>query len=282
LVPRIFAEGVVSTSKDEINAAFSPDGSEFFFSRDTYQSNSAAGRDYTIMYMRQTTVGWTKPLVAPFSQDFMNADLSVSYDNEFLFFCSDRPIRGNLSREDNANIWFVERTQDGWSDPIYGGDVLNSPQDEWYPTVTQNGTVYFSSTRHSDTHGDIFKATFSQGSFADVERIGSPISTGFGESDVFIARDESFMIVSSSDRPEGLGSADLYVSFKGGDGRWTELTNMGSPINTETAEYTPMVSPDGEYLFFTSRRLGNDDIYWVSTAILNRFRELKKRGAREP
>ena len=87
LVPEIFAEGIVSTSKDEINAVFSPDGKEFYFSKDTYQNRSSVGRDYTIMYMKQTKNGWIKPQVAPFSRKYMNADMSITHDNRFLFFC---------------------------------------------------------------------------------------------------------------------------------------------------------------------------------------------------
>lgn len=48
---------------------------------------------------------------------------------------------------------------------------------------------------------------------------------------------------------------------------------MGAPINTEELEYCPMVSPDEKYLFFTSSRRGNDDIYWISSEILNKYRK---------
>jgi Tol biopolymer transport system component len=272
LVPEIFAENIVSTPKDEINAVFSPDGKEFYFSRDTYKNKSSAGRDYTIMYLKHTDNGWSKPQETSFSKEYMNADMFITHDNRYLFFCSDRPKGSSLVREDNSNIWYVKRIQGGWSEPIYAGDLLNTPNDEWYPSITQNNLIYFSSNRNPDTQSDIYKITFDDSEFINLENVGSPINTKFRENDVFISKDESYMIVSSSDRQDGLGSGDLYISFKQSDGSWTKLKNMAAPINSEELEYCPIVSPDGKYLFFSSRRRGNDDIYWVSSEIIELLR----------
>ena len=43
---------------------------------------------------------------------------------------------------------------------------------------------------------------------------------------------------------------------------------MGPTINSEETEYGPMLSPDGKYLFFTSTRSGDGDIYWMDAAII--------------
>jgi Tol biopolymer transport system component len=43
---------------------------------------------------------------------------------------------------------------------------------------------------------------------------------------------------------------------------------MGEKINSSTSDYTPMLSPDGKYLFFTSGRSGVDDIYWIDAIII--------------
>jgi hypothetical protein len=57
LEPRIFAEGVISTSARELNSVFSPDGSLFLFTRrddtDTYR----------IMETRNGPGGWSSPSV---------------------------------------------------------------------------------------------------------------------------------------------------------------------------------------------------------------------------
>ena len=43
---------------------------------------------------------------------------------------------------------------------------------------------------------------------------------------------------------------------------------MGDVLNSPDIDYCPMVSPDGEVLFFSR---GND-IYWVDAQIIEQFR----------
>jgi hypothetical protein len=92
-----------------------------------------------------------------------------------------------------------------------------------------------------------------------------------------VAPDESWLVITSS-RPDGVGGGDLYVSFRGDDGRWSEPQLLPSTINSELLDYCPMGTPDGRYLFF-SRRTGDSwdeadagDVYWVDTAVIERMR----------
>lgn len=61
---------------------------------------------------------------------------------------------------------------------------------------------------------------------------------------------------------------DLFVSHKSKDGKWTKAVALGPEINTTTNEGASAISPDGNYLFFTScdRRdsKGSCDIYIAS------------------
>jgi hypothetical protein len=43
---------------------------------------------------------------------------------------------------------------------------------------------------------------------------------------------------------------------------------MGKDINTKGMEFTPMVTHDGKYLFFTRSDGIDSDIYWVSTELI--------------
>jgi len=47
---------------------------------------------------------------------------------------------------------------------------------------------------------------------------------------------------------------------------------MGKTINSSAYEYCPMLSPDGKYLFFTSKKTGNGDIYWVDARIIEHLK----------
>ena len=144
--------------------------------------------------------------------------------------------------------------------------------DDSYPTLTTRGDLYFCSRREGGKgRHDIYRARLVNGRFERSENLGSPINTEQSDFDPFIAPDESYIIFASA-RPGGVGNADLYISFRGNEGSWSEPRNMGAPVNTPYLEYAPMLSPDGKYLFFTSGRGGADDIYWVDARVIDALR----------
>ena len=55
-------------------------------------------------------------------------------------------------------------------------------------------------------------------------------------------------------RPDCIsGSGDLFLSYRK-DGAWTKPINLGNEINSPREEYSPVISPDGKYFFFSSSR----------------------------
>ena len=269
ITPEIFAPGTVSTDKDEINAVFSPDGKTFYFSRHTYSNLSKAGKDYTIYYMKAGKNGWTKPQIIPFAGDYMNADMALSADGKQLFFCSDRPARKGEPRKPDADIWMVDVLPDGWSEPVNLGPAINSENNEWYPCLAKNGTLYFSSSRE-DGQGksDLYRSKKVNGVYQPAESLKGMINTKYREGDVYIAPDESFLIVTSSDRPDTFGKGDLYISYRNNNDKWSKAVNLGKQINSITHDYCPMISPDFKYLFFSNSTSENDDIYWVDAQVI--------------
>jgi Tol biopolymer transport system component len=271
--PKIFAPHIISTDKDEINGVFSPDGREFYFSRDTYRNRSEAGKEYHILFSKQKNNKWTSPVTASFSGEYMDADMCFDQNGRFMIFCSDRPVGKNGKRKSDSDLWMVKKTASGWSIPEHLGFTVNSLKNEWYPCLTGNNTLYFSSSREGG-HGssDIYRSEYQNGIFQKPENIGIPVNSEFNENDIYVSPDETFLIVISSRRPDTLGSGDMYISFWERD-QWTVPQNMGEPFNSSELEYCPMQTPDGKYLFFTSRRRGNDDIYWISTDIIQSYKK---------
>jgi hypothetical protein len=65
----------------------------------------------------------------------------------------------------------------------------------------------------------------------------------------------------ASDRPDGFGGFDIYVSYKRA-GKWSEPENLGDKINTQGDEITPFIL--GSVLYFSSNwhwGLGGYDIF---------------------
>jgi hypothetical protein len=115
-------------------------------------------------------------------------------------------------------------------------------------------------------------ANFADGKYADPIFLGSDINSEKHDWDAYIAPDESYIVFSSLGREDTHGTMDLYISFKKEDGNWTQSKNMGLDVNSAFDEICPSVTLDGNYLFFTSRRKGNSDIYWVSAKIIEELR----------
>ena len=54
---------------------------------------------------------------------------------------------------------------------------------------------------------------------------------------------------------------------------WSPLKNMGSAINSDKRDFCPMVTPDGKYFFFSSKRVGEGDIFWVDGKVIKALRD---------
>jgi len=259
MTPEVFAPGIISTAKNELNSVFSPKGDEFFFSIHT-------GERYVMMYTRQINGVWTKPSVFLFSGEYSDVDMALSPDGNTLYFCSNRP---SIWEGRQMDVWYCLRTSDGWSEPQNLGKPVNSAQDETYPWITANGTMYLASSRAGGMGDkDLYCAILKNGKYAEPVHLGEAINSEFGEGDTYIAPDESYLIVGSWGRPDVYGRGDLYISFKKKDGTWSKIVNMGDTINTSATEYCPVVSPDGKYFFFTR----GGDIFWVDSKIIESYR----------
>ena len=76
----------------------------------------------------------------------------------------------------------------------------------------------------------------------------------------------------------GFGFHDLYISFQNDNGSWSEAQNMGSNINSDYEDFAPLISPDGNYLFYITKKetdLGSNP-YWVDAQIIANYRPDKK------
>ncbi len=269
---RVFSGGFVSTERRELNAAFTPDGRTLFFSRDR------SPRGTRMLMTVRSGDGWQPPVPAPFSLGD-DVDMFVTVDGREVYFCSDAPVPGQPPRdasqpapgEPPVDIWLARRQGDSWGPAEWLGPEINSPAAaDYYPTLTRDGTLYFSSNRPGGLgENDIYRARRVGGRWAPPENLGPVVNSAGREFDPFIAPDESYLIF-ASERPGGLGQSDLYLSVRHADGTWGTPVNLGPAVNSPFGDYTPMLSPDGRYLFLTSGGAGSDDIYWIDASVIRK------------
>ena len=168
----------------------------------------------------------------------------------------------------DIDLWRVVKASDGWAEPERYGPPVNTESFDSWPSLSQDETLYFFSTRDGGLGKlDLNRSVPQDSDYAEVENLGGVINTEFSDHDPFVAPDESYLLFCSN-RPSGFGKNDLFVAYQTKDGAWTTPIKLGNRINSPDDETRPYVTSDGKYLFFNSTRSGSVDIYWVDSKIL--------------
>jgi hypothetical protein len=265
LIPKMFAPNVVSTEVFTHTGVFHPNMKEFYYTAESQHRHGG-----TIMISKLKNGVWTIPKPSNIPGDYREIDPFITQDGTKMFFSSSRTAKENDTIR-NIDMWMMHRKGNSWGEPVHLGIEVNTKDADWFPTVSNKGTLVFSpsSGRESSIVYSIQKNGVYQKPIAFGKNVNSEKAYNY---DPLIAPDESFLIFSSR-REGGLGGPDLYICFKKDDGTWTEAKNMGDTINSKTADYAPSLSPDGKYFFFTSNIAGGSDIYWVSSKVIDNLRE---------
>jgi Tol biopolymer transport system component len=108
--PVVFAEGTISTGDFESHPEFTPDGNTLYFVK-----SDPAFSFWTIYISRWEGSRWSKPVVAPFSGKYRDADPFITRDGKQFFFISDRPVDGKQDR--GMDVWVMQRNGNGWGEP---------------------------------------------------------------------------------------------------------------------------------------------------------------------
>ncbi len=164
--------------------------------------------------------------------------------------------------------------------PINMGDSINSDALEYLPSITVDGNkMVFNKRINGDE--DFYESIKINGVWQGAKMLSGKINTNLNEGAQNISQDGQVLIFTGCNYPEGLGSCDLYISFKDNNGFWSEATNMGPLINTDAWETSPSLSSDKRDLYFASTRpggFGRSDI-WVSHFVNNKWQKPENLGA---
>src|SRR5438477_12575965 len=85
--------------------------------------------------------------------------------------------------------------------------------------MASSGTLYFSGTIAHDESGiDIFVCEFVYGKYTTPKNLGPAINVkGIVNIEAFVSPDEKFLLIGAFNRPDSVGSSDIYVKLQS---RW--------------------------------------------------------------
>ena len=211
-------------------------------------------------------------MTKPFNVGTNCGGASISTDNKLMVLAADRPVPGN---PDNVDLFMTEyhvdnRDEDGipvytWS-PLVPLDGTINTQSGWesQPAISGDGsTLFFASARAESTPDrngnptmDIFLSKRTpEGTWGAAERLPPPINSEAQDKAPFLHPDGRTLYFSSNRQPGG-GGYDLWMSQKDSAGQWMEAVNLGLPLNSSGDEHGLVVSTDGKFGMFASRRDG--------------------------
>ncbi len=255
--PERVQPGVVSLDdRKETFPAIDPRDGSLWFS--VFEDNF---NRQTIMTARPDPAGgWRMAEIAPFSGEYGDRAPRFSRDGSVLVFTSNRPVEG--MPEGDQNLWLVWRGEDGtWGEPKLLGPPVSSPAPDMHSSFSCDGRLWFASSREGSDENDIWVAVHG----GPAVRVPEPVSGGGHQPDLLVGPDGRWMILVVTEPPGGLGGDDLLFTRLEGDG-WTTPILLDAPINTAGYEYGPTLSPNGQWLYFTSNRAGTADVWRVPLA----------------
>lgn len=209
--PEAFS-GQLNSQLHEGPVAFSRNGDQIFFTSNNQkrgmQQADRQGRVRLKIYTaRRGALEWQDIKELPFNSDEYSCQHpSLSRDGRRLYFASDMP--GGYGGYD---LWFVDRTPEGWTNPVNLGPMINSQGNEVFPFIHYSGYLYYSSDGSDEGLGglDIFSVNTRNLPEAFPQIFGSPFNSPFDDLG-FVLDDDGKKGFFSSDRPGGLGKDDIY------------------------------------------------------------------------
>lgn len=193
---------------------------------------------------------------------------TVSADETELLFTSARHPSALRGQQDI----FVSRRSDKnapWGRPMNAGAMINDPLgDDFSVRLSNDGkALYYASNRSGGFgNGDMYVAMRAslQAPWGRAENLGPRLNTDAFEAFPTPSADGLTLFFNRSTTFDSQDS-DIWVSTRAHAGdEWNAPQRVPGAINSERAEFSPALSPDGNKLYFASERGGSVEL-WVAT-----------------
>lgn len=173
---------------------------------------------------------WETPVLMPGINvpGYSSSHAVLSFGGDVLYFVSDRP--GGLGQTD---LWYSEKQADGtWGTPINCGNQVNTVASETFPTVNEEGILYFSSRGYAGMGGyDIYRVKGAKSSWEIPQNMKVPFNSAADDLGLILKRNgyEGYV---ASNRQGGMGKDDIYY-FSDPDYFNRVEGNRNPPVETD-------------------------------------------------
>jgi len=210
-----FVQGWVNTEYHDGPVSYNEEYQEMFITRNNIFEEEpvrdSQGRiNLKILSSFELGGEWTDPVDLPINDlEYSCAHPAISKDGDRLFFTS------NMSSSlGGTDIYYSDRNDSTWSEPVNLGSIINTEGDEAFPFIDENGDLYFASTGHAGLGGfDMFRSEFIDGKFTTPVNLKYPINSNKDDISIMPEEAERRGYISSN-RESLTGDDDIYFYKK--------------------------------------------------------------------
>jgi len=193
---------IINSKLHEGSLTFTAKGDTMYFSRSNQKKGknvfNKLGENQVQLYRSHKSNGiWTKPTKLPFCQDQFNYQHpALSPDGKKLYFATD--ASGGYGSYDI--VWVPINNDASYGAPINMGDVINTPNREQFPYVSEEGHLFFASNGHLGLGLlDLFVSEFKEDTFEIPSNLGTPINSRYDDFSLTYSEDNHGYFSSNRD-----------------------------------------------------------------------------------
>jgi outer membrane protein OmpA-like peptidoglycan-associated protein len=209
------------------------------------------------MEVEKNPIKTSRALFAPWLTEYPGSTNPAVSKNDSVFVFTVKEEYGN-----RILCSFKNQT---WQKPYDITSMFGGYERLWTNSITGDGkTLILYMDDGAD--GNLYSSQRDGEKWSRIRKLDKNINTKYWEAHGFITPDGKQLFFSSN-RPEGFGELDIWLSEKEGNGSWGPAANLGNIINTPYNDNTPFYDPDNKSLIFSSighSGMGGYDVF-IST-----------------